>query len=103
MSGILLACIFMAILILAAGAAAKSAVDLAKGDADKAFWGALKIFVLLSVLSGIFVFCAFYEGGWAAGLKKLIHGGYAFVFWIAFAGQMIALPVLILAWRKRQH
>ena len=98
-----MACIFIAILILAAGAAAKSAVDLAKGNADKAFWGALKIFVLLSVLTVIFVFCAFYEGGWAAGLKKLIHGGYAFVFWTAFAGQMIALPVLIVAWRKRRH
>lgn len=98
-----MACIFMAIPVLAAGAAFKSAIDLAKGDADKSFWGALKIFALLSVLTGIFVFCALYEGGWAAGLKKLFHGGYVFVFWTAFAGQMIALPVLILAWRKRHH
>ena len=99
----LVACIFIVILILAAGAAVTSATHLAKGDADKAFRGALKIFVLLSVLTGIFVFCAFYEGGLAAGLKKLIHGNYAFVFWIAFAGQMIALPLLIVAWRKQRH
>ena len=99
----LVACIFIVILILAAGAAVTSATHLAKGDADKAFCGALKIFVLLTVLTGILVFCAFYEGGVAAGLKKLIHGNYAFVFWIAFAGQMIALPVLIVAWRKRRH
>jgi hypothetical protein len=103
MSGLLVACVFIAILLMGVGAAAKSAIDLAKRDADRAFWGALKMFVFLSVLTGIFVFCAFYEGGLEAGLQNLIYGRYAPFFLITFPGQMIALTVLVLAWRRRRH
>ena len=102
MSGILIACIFVAILIAAVGAAAKSGLDLAKGKADTAFWGALKMFVLLFILTGIFGGCAIYESGFTGGLKNLIDGNFALFFWIPFAGQRIALPVLILAYRKRR-
>jgi hypothetical protein len=103
MSGILAACIFVAILIAAVGAAAKSGLDLAKGKADTAFWGALKMFVLLFILTGIFGWCAIYESGFAGGLNNLIHGNFALFFWIPVAGQTIALPVLILADRKRRR
>lgn len=61
------------------------------------------MFVLLSILTGIFGWCAIYESGVAGGLKNLIHGNYALLFGIPFAGQMITLPVLILAYRKRRH
>jgi hypothetical protein len=80
MSGIVAACIFVAILIADVGAAAKSGLDLAKGKVDTAFWGALKMFVLLSILTGIFGWCAIYENGFTGGLNNLIHGNYASFF-----------------------
>ena len=101
--GIIAACIFIVILILGAGAAAKSGIDLIRGDANKALQGALKMLVMLSILTGIGAFCAFTEDGFVGGLKNLVHGRYAMFFWITFPGQMIALVVLVLAWRKRSH
>jgi hypothetical protein len=97
------ACVFIVIFVLGTAVAAKSGVDLIKGDATKAFRGALKMFVLLSILTGIWAFCAFTEDGFVGGLKNLIHGRYSLFFWITFPGQMIALVVLLLSWRKGWH
>ena len=99
--GIIVACIFIVILILGVGAAAKSGIDLIKGDANKAFWGALKMLVMFSILTGIWAFCALTEDGFVGGLKNLAHGRYSMFFWITFPGQMITLVILVLAWRKR--
>lgn len=102
-SGIIVACVFIVILILGVGAAARSGIALIQGDVTKAFWGALKMSVMLSILTGIWAFCAFYEDGLMGGLKNLLHGRYSIFFWITFPGQVIALVTLVLAWRKRKR
>jgi hypothetical protein len=99
--GIIVACIFIVILILGAGAAAILGIELIKGDANKAFWGSLKMLVMFSVLTGIWGFCALTEDGFVGGLKNLARGHYSLFFWITFPGQMITLVILVPAWRKR--
>lgn len=99
----MVALVLAVIMALATGVAAWSAIDLARGETDKAFRRALRLFVLLTVLNGSFVYCALHEAG-TAGLSSLITGGsYSLLFWITFPGAMISFVVFLLAWRKRRQ
>ena len=80
----------------------KPVIDLARGDAAKSFRGALIILVPLSLVIGSLVFQACTEGGLKGGLNQLIHGHYSILFWITFPGQIAALIVLLLSWRKKR-
>ena len=100
--------IVSAVLIGVAWRAVRSGVDLAKGDADTAFWRALKVFVLLSFVTGAMVFGAVHERGLHRGLRGLyeaicaVFGILGMLFFLmALAGQVIALVVLLQAWRRR--
>jgi hypothetical protein len=81
-----------------------AAVDLAKGNSDQSFWRALKVFVLFSFLTGLVTVAALYEDGLVKGVHRLLRGSNTFnplIFWLPFTVQMLALLVLIPAWRSR--
>ena len=61
--------IVSAILVAVVWRVVRSGVDLAKGDSDTAFRWALKVFVLLSFVTGAMVFGAVYEHGLHRGLR----------------------------------
>jgi len=97
------------ILFVVAWRAVRSGVHLDKGDADTAFWRALKIFVLLSFVTAVMVFGAVQKSGLHLGLRGLYEAICAvfgilgwLVFLMALTGQVIALVVLLRAWRRRK-
>ena len=103
-----LVALFVAIAIVIGGVGLLlwSALDLARGNFDHSFLRSLKVFVLFSALTGLMVFYECTMDGMAIGLKSLVNGSKTFnslVFWTPFVIQMLALVVLIPAWRKRRQ
>ena len=104
----LVAVIVLVILITVAGRAIRAAVALDKGDADTAFRTALKALVLLSLAAGAIVLGAVYKNDRDRGLYDAIRYRFGLVpgmllFLMVLAGQLIALVILLRAWRKRRR
>ena len=105
-SAFLLAFIFVAIVITVVWCDAQYGIDLARRDINAALSRALKIFLLLSFATGMMTLSAVYQGSLKDGLRGLYRGlchSFGIFFWMAFAGQIIALGVFILVWVKRRH
>ena len=103
---VVVVCVAIAIVTWGVWCVIRAAVNLARGYSDRSFFASLKVFVLFSALTGFVVSYEWCMDGLAMGLKSLICGSKTFnslTFWVPFAVQMVALVVLVLAWRKRRH
>lgn len=104
----LVAFIALVVLIMVAGRAIRAALALDKGDADTAFRTALKAFVVLSFVAGAIVLGAVYKNDRDRGLYDAIRYRFGLLpgmllFLMVLAGQLIALVILVRAWRKRRR
>jgi hypothetical protein len=103
---LLIVAIGIAVLIGGVWFVGRATVDLAKGNSDQTFWRALKVFVFFSFLTGLVVVYvyALCVDGLVNGVHCLFYGSSTFnslTFWLPFTVQMLALLVLIPAWRSR--